>query len=102
MASIPPHYTDRFILQRYNKALHFVQHLPATSNFQPTKSQKLEVHTHCIKERGKGRVVTKDIILIFHVHSSCMRSTSKFQRVISIHKDLDYLMSLAEQNGKQR
>lgn len=43
MANIPPHYTDRFIIQRYNKALHFVQHLPATSNFQPTKSQKLEV-----------------------------------------------------------
>lgn len=44
MANIPPHYTDRFIVQRYNKALHFVQHLPATSNFQPTKSQKLEVN----------------------------------------------------------
>lgn len=43
MANIPPHYTDRFILQRYNKALHIVQNLPASSNFQPTKSQKLEV-----------------------------------------------------------
>lgn len=46
MVTIPPHYTDRFIVQRYNKALHFVQHLPATSNFQPTKSQKLEVNTY--------------------------------------------------------
>ncbi|KAI8993447.1 acyl CoA binding protein-domain-containing protein [Pilobolus umbonatus] len=44
MANIPPHYTDRFIIQRYNKALHFVQHLPAKSKFQPTKDQKLELY----------------------------------------------------------
>jgi diazepam-binding inhibitor (GABA receptor modulating acyl-CoA-binding protein) len=45
MSHIPPHYTDRFIHQRYNKALHFVQNLPASSDFQPTKNQKLEVKT---------------------------------------------------------
>jgi hypothetical protein len=50
MANIPPHYTDRFILERYNKALHFVQHLPASSSFQPTKSQKLEVN----RKKGEG------------------------------------------------
>lgn len=43
MSHIPPHYTDRFIQQRYKKALYFVQNLPASSNFQPTKNQKLEV-----------------------------------------------------------
>lgn len=52
MANIPPHYTDRFIIQRYNKALHFVQNLPATSSFQPTKNQKLEVSQ---KKKGGGR-----------------------------------------------
>ncbi|KAI8048948.1 acyl CoA binding protein-domain-containing protein [Gilbertella persicaria] len=44
MTSIPPHYTDRFIVSRYNKALHFVQNLPASSSFQPTKNQKLELY----------------------------------------------------------
>ncbi|CEP14941.1 hypothetical protein [Parasitella parasitica] len=58
MASIPPHYTDRFILQRYNKALHFVQHLPATSNFQPTKSQKLELYA-LYKQVSEGDINTQ-------------------------------------------
>jgi diazepam-binding inhibitor (GABA receptor modulating acyl-CoA-binding protein) len=42
-SSIPPHYSDRYINQRYNKALYIVQHLPNSSNVQPTKEQKLEV-----------------------------------------------------------
>ncbi|KAL9544022.1 hypothetical protein MBANPS3_007839 [Mucor bainieri] len=58
MASIPPHYTDRFLLQRYNKALHFVQHLPATSNFQPTKSQKLELYA-LYKQVSEGDINTQ-------------------------------------------
>lgn len=53
MANIPPHYTDRFILQRYNKALHFVQHLPASSSFQPSKSQKLEVKYLVVEDRNR-------------------------------------------------
>lgn len=52
MTTIPPHYTDRYIVQRYNKALNFVQNLPASSSFQPTKSQKLEVIK---KENRRGK-----------------------------------------------
>jgi hypothetical protein len=43
MAIIPPQHSERYINQRYNKALYIVQHLPASSNVQPTKEQKLEV-----------------------------------------------------------
>ncbi|KAG2230343.1 hypothetical protein INT48_002796 [Thamnidium elegans] len=32
MINIPPHYSDRYISQRYNKALYIVQHLPNSSN----------------------------------------------------------------------
>ncbi|KAI8076957.1 acyl CoA binding protein-domain-containing protein [Thamnidium elegans] len=58
MANIPPHYTDRFILQRYNKALHIVQNLPASSNFQPTKSQKLELYS-LYKQVSQGDINTQ-------------------------------------------
>lgn len=40
--TIPPHYSDRYVQQRYSKALRIVQHL-STSSFQPTKEQKLQV-----------------------------------------------------------
>lgn len=43
MTTVPPHYSDRYVNQRYNKALHIVQHLPPSSTFQPTRDQKLEV-----------------------------------------------------------
>ncbi|CAO3622751.1 unnamed protein product [Cunninghamella blakesleeana] len=43
MSTIPAHYSERYISQRYNKALHIVQNLPASSSFQPSREQKLEV-----------------------------------------------------------
>lgn len=43
--TVPPsHYSERYINQRYNKALQIVQHLPATSSFQPTREEKLQVN----------------------------------------------------------
>ncbi|KAI8967020.1 acyl CoA binding protein-domain-containing protein [Mycotypha africana] len=58
MATIPPHYSDRFIVQRYNKALQFVQSLPASSNFQPTKNQKLELYA-LYKQVSEGNIKTQ-------------------------------------------
>ncbi|KAI8333216.1 acyl CoA binding protein-domain-containing protein [Blakeslea trispora] len=58
MANIPPHYTDQYISQRYNKALHFVQNLPASSSFQPTKSQKLELYA-LYKQVSTGDINTQ-------------------------------------------
>ncbi|KAG0764980.1 hypothetical protein G6F33_002109 [Rhizopus arrhizus] len=49
---------NRFILQRYNKALHFVQNLPASSNFQPTKNQKLELYA-LYKQVSEGNINTQ-------------------------------------------
>lgn len=42
-STIPPHYSNRHVQQRYNKALQIVQHL-SVSSFQPTKDQKLQVY----------------------------------------------------------
>lgn len=58
MTTIPPHYTDRYIVQRYNKALNFVQNLPASSSFQPTKSQKLELYA-LYKQVSQGDINTQ-------------------------------------------
>ncbi|KAI9468995.1 MAG: acyl CoA binding protein-domain-containing protein [Benjaminiella poitrasii] len=58
MTSIPPHYSDRFIIQRYNKALYYVQHLPASSSFQPTKNQKLELYA-LYKQVSEGNINTQ-------------------------------------------
>ncbi|CAO3694914.1 unnamed protein product [Rhizopus microsporus] len=58
MSHIPPHYTDRFIQQRYKKALYFVQNLPASSNFQPTKNQKLELYA-LYKQVSEGDINTQ-------------------------------------------
>ncbi|KAI8084572.1 acyl CoA binding protein-domain-containing protein [Halteromyces radiatus] len=54
--SIPPHYSNRYIQQRYNKALQIVQHLPASS-FQPTKEQKLQLYAY-YKQVSLGNVNT--------------------------------------------
>lgn len=43
MSTIPPHYSDTYVDQRFRKAVHIVQHLSPQSAFQPTKDQKLEV-----------------------------------------------------------
>jgi hypothetical protein len=34
---------ERYINQRFSKALSIVEHLPASSSFQPTKEEKLRV-----------------------------------------------------------
>ncbi|CDH59054.1 predicted protein [Lichtheimia corymbifera JMRC:FSU:9682] len=45
--TVPPsHYSERYINQRYNKALQIVQHLPATSSFQPTREEKLQLYAY--------------------------------------------------------
>ncbi|KAI8972767.1 Acbp from Moniliophthora Perniciosa, partial [Pilobolus umbonatus] len=51
------HYTDRYINQRYNKALYIVQHLPTSSKVQPTKEQKLELYAY-YKQASVGDVNT--------------------------------------------
>ncbi|KAI9278063.1 acyl CoA binding protein-domain-containing protein [Sporodiniella umbellata] len=51
-------YTDRFIVYRYNKALHIVQSLPASSNFQPTRNQKLELYAF-YKQVSEGDINTQ-------------------------------------------
>ncbi|KAI7904600.1 acyl CoA binding protein-domain-containing protein [Cokeromyces recurvatus] len=58
MTNIPPHYSDHFITQRYNKALYFVQHLHASSSFQPTKNQKLELYA-LYKQVSEGNISTQ-------------------------------------------
>ncbi|KAL0085883.1 acyl-CoA-binding protein [Phycomyces blakesleeanus] len=55
---IPPHYTDRYVDQRYNKALMIVQNLPASSSFQPTKEQKLELYA-LYKQVSHGSIDTQ-------------------------------------------
>ncbi|KAI8393276.1 acyl CoA binding protein-domain-containing protein [Radiomyces spectabilis] len=58
MSVIPPHYSERYINLRYNKALYIVQHLPASSTFQPTKAQKLELYAY-YKQVSHGDVDTQ-------------------------------------------
>ncbi|GAA5805554.1 hypothetical protein HPULCUR_011073 [Helicostylum pulchrum] len=57
MINIPPHYSDRYISQRYNKALYIVQHLPNSSNVQPTKDQRLELYSF-YKQVSQGNINT--------------------------------------------
>ncbi|KAL1927146.1 hypothetical protein VTP01DRAFT_5109 [Rhizomucor pusillus] len=58
MTTVPPHYSDRYVNQRYNKALHIVQHLPPSSTFQPTRDQKLELYA-LYKQASSGNVNTQ-------------------------------------------
>ncbi|KAI8890437.1 ACBP-domain-containing protein [Backusella circina FSU 941] len=58
MAIIPPQHSERYINQRYNKALYIVQHLPASSNVQPTKEQKLELYA-LYKQVSLGDISTQ-------------------------------------------
>ncbi|KAI8143286.1 acyl CoA binding protein-domain-containing protein [Fennellomyces sp. T-0311] len=58
MSTIPPHYSDRYVGQRFNKALHIVQHLSPSSSFQPTKEQKLELYA-LYKQAAQGNVDTQ-------------------------------------------
>lgn len=69
---IPAHYSDRYINQRYNKALYIVQHLPNSSNVQPTKEQKLEVN----------------IVMIIHVKGTKISLQSYFSYMLIINKYL--------------
>ncbi|CAO3594705.1 unnamed protein product [Absidia cylindrospora] len=55
-SAIPPHYSNRYVQQRYNKALQIVQHLPSSS-FQPTKEQKLQLYAF-YKQVSIGNVNT--------------------------------------------
>ncbi|KAI8062928.1 acyl CoA binding protein-domain-containing protein [Gongronella butleri] len=57
MTSVPSHYSERYINQRYNKALGIVQNLPPSSSFQPTKDQKLELYS-LYKQVSQGNVDT--------------------------------------------
>ncbi|KAI9357475.1 acyl CoA binding protein-domain-containing protein [Pilaira anomala] len=57
MVNIPAHYSDRYISQRYNKALYIVQHLPNSSNVQPTKDQRLELYSY-YKQVSQGNLKT--------------------------------------------
>ncbi|KAI7866241.1 acyl CoA binding protein-domain-containing protein [Spinellus fusiger] len=57
MSSIPPHYSDTHVHQRYSRALSIVQQLPASSSFQPTKEQKLELYA-LYKQVSNGNVST--------------------------------------------
>ncbi|KAI7854557.1 acyl CoA binding protein-domain-containing protein [Circinella umbellata] len=58
MSTIPPHYSDHYVGQRFNKALHIVQHLSPSSSFQPTKEQKLELYA-LYKQAAQGNVDTQ-------------------------------------------
>ncbi|KAI8092493.1 acyl CoA binding protein-domain-containing protein [Halteromyces radiatus] len=58
MSSIPTHYSERYVNQRYNKALHIVQHLPVSSSFQPNKEQKLELYA-LYKQVSHGNIDTQ-------------------------------------------
>ncbi|GAA5794999.1 hypothetical protein HPULCUR_000349 [Helicostylum pulchrum] len=56
--TIPAHYSDQFIIERYNKALNFIRSLPSNnSGFQPTNSQKLELYS-LYKQVSQGDVNT--------------------------------------------
>ncbi|KAI8149511.1 acyl CoA binding protein-domain-containing protein [Fennellomyces sp. T-0311] len=57
MSYIPPHYSERYVNQRYNKALQIVQYLPASSSFQPTREEKLELYAY-YKQVSHGNVNT--------------------------------------------
>ncbi|ORX59691.1 ACBP-domain-containing protein [Hesseltinella vesiculosa] len=57
MSTIPSHYSERYISQRYHKALQTVQNLPSSSAFQPTKDQKLELYS-LYKQVSHGNVDT--------------------------------------------
>ncbi|CAO3587915.1 unnamed protein product [Absidia cylindrospora] len=58
MSSIPSHYSERYVNQRYNKALHIVQHLPASSSFQPNKDEKLQLYS-LYKQVSHGDIDTQ-------------------------------------------
>ncbi|KAI8335880.1 acyl CoA binding protein-domain-containing protein [Chlamydoabsidia padenii] len=58
MSSIPSHYSPRYVNQRYNKALHIVQNLPATSSFQPNKDEKLLLYS-LYKQVSHGDIDTQ-------------------------------------------
>ncbi|KAI9303168.1 acyl CoA binding protein-domain-containing protein [Cunninghamella echinulata] len=58
MSSIPTHYSERYINQRYNKALNIVQNLPASSSFQPSRDQKLELYS-LYKQVSHGNIDTQ-------------------------------------------
>ncbi|SAM07370.1 hypothetical protein [Absidia glauca] len=55
-STIPSHYSNRHVQQRYNKALQIVQHL-SVSSFQPTKDQKLQLYAF-YKQVSIGNVNT--------------------------------------------
>ncbi|SAM08997.1 hypothetical protein [Absidia glauca] len=58
MSAIPPHYSERFVNQRYSKALHIVQNLPASSSFQPNKDEKLQLYS-LYKQVSHGDIDTQ-------------------------------------------
>ncbi|KAG2226183.1 hypothetical protein INT45_003328 [Circinella minor] len=55
--TIPLHYSERYVNQRYNKALQIVQYLPASSSFQPTRQEKLELYAY-YKQVSHGDINT--------------------------------------------
>ncbi|KAG2237870.1 hypothetical protein INT48_002174 [Thamnidium elegans] len=56
--TIPAHYSDQFIIERYNKALNFIRTLPSNnSGFQPTNNQKLELYS-LYKQVSQGNIST--------------------------------------------
>ncbi|KAI8075927.1 acyl CoA binding protein-domain-containing protein [Gilbertella persicaria] len=50
-------HSHRHINQQYNKALFIVQHLPISSNVQPTKEQKLQLYS-LYKQASQGDINT--------------------------------------------
>ncbi|ORY97858.1 acyl CoA binding protein-domain-containing protein [Syncephalastrum racemosum] len=58
MSVTPSHYSSRYVNQRYNKALQIVQHLPASSAFQPSREEKLELYAY-YKQVSHGNVNTQ-------------------------------------------
>ncbi|CAM0134931.1 unnamed protein product [Umbelopsis sp. WA50703] len=47
---------ERYINQRFSKALSIVEHLPASSSFQPTKEEKLRLYG-LFKQATEGGIV---------------------------------------------
>ncbi|KAI9320149.1 acyl CoA binding protein-domain-containing protein [Dichotomocladium elegans] len=58
MSTVPPHYSDRFVQKRFNKALYIVQRLSPSSSFQPSKEQKLELYA-LYKQAASGNINTQ-------------------------------------------
>ncbi|EPB83888.1 hypothetical protein HMPREF1544_09342 [Mucor circinelloides 1006PhL] len=103
MSFIPTHYSNRYINQRYNKALYIVQHLPSSSNVQPTKDQKLELYA-LYKQVSHGDIDTQRPGIFDVVGRAKWDAWKKFQGTSEMeakHRYVETLLQAAKEAYKK-